>query len=631
MISKRFSGFSTVEIIIGIAIAGLLITALALLLGRIVTTYRGQFSQVLSTEDLRNRLTRINATIQNARNVDVNSNGNIDTGEEWLLSAGDNEIKVYSNADDDPDSEVVHYYLDGTSLYRGVVNPDGEGQYNLDSEAAVKVSDNVANIANNKPLFTFYSYENPSIALAADDATASNVHHVDLWLEVTLPNVPQEKIITAATSTFPRRGSVVAAGATTLRLWPLTIHLPANALTQTDAQLSWVDTSGEGNSYSQIVSMFQLNNKRLNVYAKGYPAALYYQAVTYGSLTPGWYAHIGPILVGEVGGQAYYQTDVVPLISVCKGATLEYMVTNCSPRVVSSNGLQTTYQPILVYTDPTTHKQDYVSDIDTGYTGPSGSTTPTPSPNPSTSPSPTPVPTPGNCPAPDIPNILAHWKLDEGSGVSTADSSGAGHTGTLQNGLSSTWSSGTRAPTTFPNPFGLIFDSSDDYITTTGTPDNGGSITLAAWVYPTDTSPGNKLIVGTMSSLDTVNNGYSLYLIRGNNGNSLNFIYTSGTQGAGMGTLSTFPNNTWTHVAAVYKDTVSSNNQVTLYINGVAPDGTGNSNPFRVISSGTAKLGGFGVGTDYFGGVIDDVRVYSRDLSTAEIQELATVASSTCP
>lgn len=74
--------------------------------------------------------------------------------------------------------------------------------------------------------------------------------------------------------------------------------------------------------------------------------------------------------------------------------------------------------------------------------------------------------------------------------------------------------------------------------------------------------------------------------------------------------------NKWVHVVATYDGTTQR-----IYVNGVQ-DGTG-----QVISSdfGTASSHctiGWVSGGDYFTGSLDDVRVYNRALSTAEVQQL---------
>src|SRR5262249_37706206 len=74
------------------------------------------------------------------------------------------------------------------------------------------------------------------------------------------------------------------------------------------------------------------------------------------------------------------------------------------------------------------------------------------------------------------------------------------------------------------------------------------------------------------------------------------------------------PLNTWTHLAVTYDAA-----NLPLYVNGtlVAPKAqTGNT----VTSTKPLRFGGDSVWGEYFKGFLDEVRVYNRALSAAEIQ-----------
>lgn len=77
---------------------------------------------------------------------------------------------------------------------------------------------------------------------------------------------------------------------------------------------------------------------------------------------------------------------------------------------------------------------------------------------------------------------------------------------------------------------------------------------------------------------------------------------------------SLIPANTWTHLAASYDGV----NQI-LYVNGVQVASRPLSGAVKT-STGPLRIGGDGVWGEYFQGLIDEVRVYNRALSAAEIQ-----------
>ena len=77
-------------------------------------------------------------------------------------------------------------------------------------------------------------------------------------------------------------------------------------------------------------------------------------------------------------------------------------------------------------------------------------------------------------------NLVAYWKFDEGTGTTTADSSGNGNTGTLTNGP--LWTAGRIGNA-------LYFDGIDDNVTVpdSNSLDLSNSFTLSAWVNPAST------------------------------------------------------------------------------------------------------------------------------------------------
>jgi hypothetical protein len=75
------------------------------------------------------------------------------------------------------------------------------------------------------------------------------------------------------------------------------------------------------------------------------------------------------------------------------------------------------------------------------------------------------------------------------------------------------------------------------------------------------------------------------------------------------------PLNVWSHLATTYDGAV-----VRLYVNGAL---AGSISYAGVIpaSTGVLRLGGNSVWTEWFAGVLDDVRIYDRALGATEIQQ----------
>ena len=89
-----------------------------------------------------------------------------------------------------------------------------------------------------------------------------------------------------------------------------------------------------------------------------------------------------------------------------------------------------------------------------------------------------------------------------------------------------------------------------------------------------------------------------------------------------LDTATTVPLHTWTHVAATYNGTT-----LTIFLNGavsvnkteVRPPCTTNR---RLLTIGAKKSEEDTPAEAFFSGILDEVRIYSRALSQAEIQEV---------
>lgn len=73
-----------------------------------------------------------------------------------VISLAANDLKFYADVDGDLGVEKVHYYLSGTLLIKGLVDPTGDPPVYTGAEATSTISDYVRNIAQNTPLFTYF-------------------------------------------------------------------------------------------------------------------------------------------------------------------------------------------------------------------------------------------------------------------------------------------------------------------------------------------------------------------------------------------------------------------------------------------------------------------------------------------
>jgi len=211
------------------------------------------------------------------------------------------------------------------------------------------------------------------------------------------------------------------------------------------------------------------------------------------------------------------------------------------------------------------------------------------------------------------PNLVGWWKFEEAGGT-LYDQSDHHNDGTSFNGV------------LYQQPgregYGLGFDGIDDYVVVGSAGRATNTFSFGGWIktsvthevegestsgtggtasqrYAFDPQHGGDLNGGAGLSVGT--NGIAVY----EHGSS--YMPATAVYSAEIG-------SGWNHIMVVY-----SNKRPTIYLNGRAVR-TGLSSP-RAIVYAPIQLGGMAYG--YLAGLMDEVRIYDRALSAAEIRELA--------
>jgi hypothetical protein len=200
---------------------------------------------------------------------------------------------------------------------------------------------------------------------------------------------------------------------------------------------------------------------------------------------------------------------------------------------------------------------------------------------------------------PPAGGLVAAYGFDEGSGSTVSDSSGAGNNGAIQG---ATWVSTGK----FGKALSFNGSSSSVVVNDSVSLHLTNGMTLEAWVYPTALGNWNEIIY---------------------KGDDDFFLEAATPQTAGpavgLGSTGTYPMlsaanplalNAWTHVAGTYDGST-----LRIYINGVLSASvarTGAIDP----STYALTIGADTMHGSYYGGLIDEVRIYNRALSATEVQ-----------
>jgi len=225
--------------------------------------------------------------------------------------------------------------------------------------------------------------------------------------------------------------------------------------------------------------------------------------------------------------------------------------------------------------------------------------------------------------APPSGGRVGVYPFEEGSGATTADFSDVHNNGTLDG---ANWTTAGKYGNALVFPGGSLVDLGNP-----GTLQLTGSMTVSAWIN-SSTFPGNDAaIVSKLSGGDLL--GYQLDTTVDTGPRTIGFKL-SDAQGALMARYgsSVLQPNTWYHVAGVYDAQAQTLN---VYLNGVLDNGTltgtvsstQHESPMNVYIGKRPGANGY-----EFLGIIDDVRIYNRALSQAEIQtDMAAPASGPAP
>jgi hypothetical protein len=213
-----------------------------------------------------------------------------------------------------------------------------------------------------------------------------------------------------------------------------------------------------------------------------------------------------------------------------------------------------------------------------------------------------------------LDNLVGYWRLDDGTGSATAfDSSGRGNEGVLH-GLdtASAWVAGRSQ--------GALSIAHNGWVQVAASPSIDSitdRITASAWVYWD-----GQIDAWATALSRQIGTGVDQYyhLSLGMDGHPTFLVTADGFVTPHASDLA--PMGVWTHIAGTYDGTTAR-----MYVNGVEVDNAPLTGAFPADTT-PIILGGngndaSGVATELFPGRIDELMLYARALSAAEIGQLA--------
>jgi hypothetical protein len=157
----------------------------------------------------------------------------------------------------------------------------------------------------------------------------------------------------------------------------------------------------------------------------------------------------------------------------------------------------------------------------------------------------------------------------------------------------------------------LSFDGVDDWVSVADSAslDLTSAMTLEAWVRP---SAGGSSWRTVLLKEQPNQLAYALYGNEGT-GRPSGHVFVGGDRDV-RGAAGSVPLNAWTHLAAVY-----GGGSLRIFVNGTQAATVALSGNIATSAS-PLRIGGNAVWPEWFAGLIDEVRIYNRQLTQTEIQ-----------
>ena len=201
---------------------------------------------------------------------------------------------------------------------------------------------------------------------------------------------------------------------------------------------------------------------------------------------------------------------------------------------------------------------------------------------------------------------VAHWHFDEGTGTVAHDVDGR-HNGTLGGGTAAkkpAWSTEGGSS--------LLFDGSNDLVKVADSDALdlvGNKLTISCRVRRSTASSGNLVKKADAS------NGYRLWLT---SGGAVQFDVLLGGTTKTVTSATTIPLNTWKHVCARY-----DGSELRVFIGGTKETASTASTASLAATTEALWLGYYDGTSHHLNGYLDDVSIYKRALTDAEITALS--------
>lgn len=177
---RHSRGITFIESLIWIAV--FMISMMALIVS-LLSFYRANTYTLEQAQAVSDGRRAIEKTVQIMREADYGSNGAYP-----IVAIATSSVTFYADIDSDSFLERVRFYLDGTNIRRGVIEPTGDPASYPGTETSTLIAEHIRNISQTTILFRYFDQSGTEIT------TFTNVRAVRFIQVSAIVNVSPDRL-----------------------------------------------------------------------------------------------------------------------------------------------------------------------------------------------------------------------------------------------------------------------------------------------------------------------------------------------------------------------------------------------------------------------------------------------------